>query len=172
VRQARESTAYFIRRVFAGTCLAVASIGFLTGPHEIQAQSAGVPQVDPDLTNQRMLVSPSSTTVWLGKASLTVGPLTYKDGEYTGDYSVTVSPYFFKSQKGPLVLAASDDSVRKLLNGISVEFTGKATNSADGTIKLVKGTATPASGQGGAVTFSISTDNGDMVFNTSYHFVR
>ncbi|MDP9292326.1 MAG: hypothetical protein M3O82_08185 [Verrucomicrobiota bacterium] len=123
-----------------------------------------------DLANRRMFVDPSSTSVSLGKARLTVSPLSHKEGTYAGDYQLKVVPYFFKSQKGPLVLVTSDDLISKLSQGLPVEFTGKATNSTDGTFKVVKGKATPSSDDKGVVAFSIPTDNGEMVFNTNYHF--
>jgi hypothetical protein len=36
-----------------------------------------------------------------------------------------VRPYFFKSEKGSLLLAASDDAVRKLERGTAINFTGR-----------------------------------------------
>jgi len=74
------------------------------------------------------------------------------------------------SEKGSLLLAASDDSVRKLQVGTAIDFTGKAVARKNGKIHVVLGKATPSSGERGSVTFSIITDNGQMVFNTSYHF--
>ena len=106
----------------------------------------------------------------LGKVKLIVSPLVQKRTIYTGDYQLKVTPYFFKSQKGGLVLVSSGDLVAKLSQGKAVEFTGKATNIADGTSKFVRGKATPSTPDQGAVTFSILTDNGEMVFNTFYHF--
>ena len=87
-----------------------------------------------------------------------------------GDYQLKVRPYFFKSEKGTLVLAASDDSVRKLQAGTAIDFTGKAVTRKDGKIHVVLGKATSSSGDRGSVTFSIITENGKIVFNTSYHF--
>jgi hypothetical protein len=40
----------------------------------------------------------------------------------------------------------------------------------DGKTHVVLGKATAVSGYRGSVTFSIITENGKMVFNTSYHF--
>lgn len=99
-----------------------------------------------------------------------VGPLTHRNGTYVGDYQLKVRPYFFKSEKGTLLLAASDDSVRKLQAGTAIDFTGKAVTRKDGKTHVVLGKATPPSGDRGRVTFSIITENGKMVFNTSYHF--
>ena len=60
---------------------------------------------------RKLFIGPSSTSVALGKASLIVSPLTHRDGNYVGDYQLKVKPYFFKSEKGSLLLAASDDAV-------------------------------------------------------------
>ena len=120
---------------------------------------------------RKLFIDPSSTSVALrGKASLIVSPLAHRDGNYVGDYQLKVRPYFFKSEKGTLVLAASDDSVRKLQAGTAIDFAGKAVTRKDGKTHIVLGKATPPSGDRGRVTFSIITENGKMVFNTSYHF--
>ena len=73
-------------------------------------------------------------------------------------------------RKGSLLLAASDDAVRKLQARTAINFTGKAVTHKDGRTHIVLGRATPSSGDCGSVTFSIITDNGKMVFHTSYHF--
>jgi hypothetical protein len=123
-----------------------------------------------DAVTRKLFIDPSSTSVALGKASLIVSPLTHRNGNYVGDYQLKVRPYFFKSEKGTLVLAASDDSIRKLQAGTAIDFTGKAVTRKDGKTHVVLGKATPPSGDRGRVTFSIITENGKMVFNTSYHF--
>ena len=100
-----------------------------------------------------------------------VSPLTHRAGNYVGDYQLKVRPYFFKSEKGSLLLAASDDSVRKLQAGTAINFTGRAVTRKDGRIHVVRGRAAPSSADRGSVTFSIITDDdGKLVFNTSYHF--
>src|SRR5437016_8768092 len=119
-------------------------------------------------SNRRLFVDPSSTSLLLGKASLIVSPLEYRDNTYTGDYQLKVVPYFFMSQKGPLVLAAPQDSQRRLMEGGAIEFTGVATNQKDGKTKVVTGKITPLTRDGGKVSFSIQTDNGMMAFDTLY----
>ncbi len=123
-----------------------------------------------DAVTRKLFIDPSSTSLALGNASLIVSPLIHRDGNYVGDYQLKVRPFFFKSEKGTLLLAASDDSVRKLQAGTSIDFTGKAVTRKDGKIHVVLGKVTPLSGDRGSVTFSIITVNGKMVFNTSYHF--
>jgi hypothetical protein len=120
---------------------------------------------------RKLFIGPSSTSVALrGKASLIVSPLTHRDGNYVGDYQLKVRPYFFKSEKGSLLLAASDDAVRKLQTGTAINFTGQAVTHKDGRTHIVLGRATPSSRDRGSVTFSIVTDDARIVFNTSYHF--
>ena len=120
---------------------------------------------------RKLFIDPSSTSIALrGKASLIVSPLTHRNGNYAGDYQLKVRPYFFKSEKGSLLLAASDDSVRQLQAGITINFTGQAVTHKDGRTHVVLGRATPSSGDRGSVTFSIVTDDAKIVFSTSYHF--
>src|ERR1043166_5873086 len=124
-----------------------------------------------NVATRKLFIDPSSTSVALrGKASLIVSPLTHRNGNYAGDYQLKVRPYFFKNEKGTLLLAACDDEVRKLQAGKAINFTGKAVTHADGRTHIILGRATPSSIDRGTVTFSIITDDGKMVFNTSYHF--
>src|SRR4029453_16939280 len=120
---------------------------------------------------RKLFIGPSSTSVALrGKASLIVSPLTHREGNYVGEYQLKMRPYFFKSEKGSLLLAASDEAVRKLQAGTAINFIGKAVTYKDGRTHIVLGTATPSSADRGRVTFSIITDDVKMVFSTSYHF--
>jgi hypothetical protein len=142
----------------------------LTAPSCIHAGKSSSTGAISDPVTRKLFIDPSSTSLLLGKASLIVSPLTHRNGNYVGDYQLKVRPYFFKSETGTLLLAASDDSVRKLQAGTAIDFTGKAVTRKDGKTRVVLGTATPSSGDRGSVTFSIITENGKMVFKTSYHF--
>ena len=121
-------------------------------------------------STRELVIGPSSASVALGKASLIVSLLTHRDGNYVGEYRLKVKPYFFKSEKGSLLLAASDDAVGKLQAGTAINFTGQAVTYKDGRTHIVLGRATPSSRDRGRVTFSIVTDDARIVFNTSYHF--
>jgi hypothetical protein len=124
-----------------------------------------------DPVARKLFIDPSSTPVRLGKATLIVGPLKRREGNYVGDYQLKVRPFFFKSETGSLVLSASDDSVRRLQSGRAIDFTGKALTREDGTTHVVLGRATPLSGDRGTVTFSIVTEkNAKIIFKTWYHF--
>jgi hypothetical protein len=119
-----------------------------------------------------MFVDSSSTKVSLGKVNLIVNPLTHKGNFYLGAYQIKVFPYFFKNEKGALKMEASKNSVLKLSKGIPMNFTGTATNNKTGEMKIVRGKATPLTIDRGVAMFAIITDNGLMVFNTSYHFAQ
>ena len=134
------------------------------------AQDSPSPSDTPATSSRRLFIDRSSTSVKLGKASLIVSPLAHRGNTYAGDYQLKVVPYFFKSEKGPLLLAAPQDSYRRLVAGMAVEFTGVATNQKNGKTKVVTGKITPLANDRGNVTFSVATDNGKMVFNTVYHF--
>ena len=132
------------------------------------AQDSTAPS--PGFGSRRLFIDPSSTSVKLGKATLILTPLAPQANTYVGDYRLKVVPYFFKSEKGRLFLAAPQDSYRRLVEGMAVEFTGVATNQKDGKTKMVTGKITPSNNDRGRVTFSVATENGKMLFNTSYHF--
>jgi hypothetical protein len=149
--------------VFVFQMLGVTSVVHAEGPDSTAGTSSA--------GTRKLFIGPSSTSVALrGKASLIVSPLTHRDGNYVGDYQLKVRPYFFKSEKGSLLLAASDDAVRKLQAGTAINFTGQAVTHKDGRTHIVLGRATPSSRDRGSVTFSIVTDDARIVFNTSYHF--
>lgn len=137
---------------------------------QADSQTVALPTGNQKATNLRMFVDPSSTSLALGRASLTVSPLTYQKQTYAGDYQLKVVPFLYKSQAGKLSLAAPDDSVRRLAEGLAVEFIGEAVNQKDHKTKVVKGKITPITKDRGRVAFSIATENGELVFNTSYHF--
>ncbi len=150
-------------------CVALVSTMLLVSDRLI----AGGPQVssasDRVQHGRRLFIEPSSSSVAGGKAYLVVAPLIFQGESYRGDYQLKVRPYFFKSEKGVLNVAAPGDSMRKFQGGSATDFTGKVI-SAKGKTRVVTGRITPSTRDRGTVTFSVITENGKMVFNTSYHF--
>ena len=143
----------------------------LNAPSCIHAGKSSSTGAISDPVTRKLFIEPSSTPLRLRKATLTVGPLKPRDGNFVGDYQLKVRPYFFKSETGSLILSVSEDSVRRLQSGRAIDFTGKALTREDGTTHVVLGRATPLSGDRGTVTFSIVTEkNAKIIFKTSYHF--
>jgi hypothetical protein len=143
----------------------------LSGRSSIYAETSKSTTETSNPVTRKMLIDSSSTSVRFGKATLIVSPLTRRGGNYIGDYQLKVRPYFFKSEKGSLLLEASDDAVRKLQAGTAINFTGQAITHKDGRTHVVLGRATPLSAERGTVTFSIVTEKNErIIFKTSYHF--
>ena len=120
----------------------------------------------------RMEIEPCSATLAGGKAKLTTTSLRRGPAKYTGNYDIKVSPYFFKSENGTLSFDVSDESMRKLATGTTVDFAGRAVTNGTGKSRAVKVKLRPA-GAGlanGNLTISIATTNGELVFKTAYTF--
>jgi hypothetical protein len=120
----------------------------------------------------RMEIEPSSASLAGGKANLTTTALRREAAKYVGNYDIKVRPYFFKSEKGTLSFAVSDELLRKLAKGTVVDFAGSAVTTGSGKSRAVKVRVTPA-GVGmanGSLTISITTENGELVFATEYTF--
>jgi hypothetical protein len=138
------------------------------------AHSSGAQAAPPPKTSARIIggffIEPSSTSIKGGKASLIVGALRRHAGTYIGDYQLEVSPYFFMSEKGTLWMIVSDESLRKLTQGIPVSVTGQATTKKSGKTRAVHAKLTPAAKDRGSVTFSFMEDDTKLIFKTSYQF--
>src|SRR2546423_11618527 len=96
------------------------------------AQDSPAPSASAALDSRRLFIDPSSTSVKLGRASLIITPLAPRDNTFVGDYQLKVVPYFFKSEKGRLLLAPPQESYRRLPAGMAVEFTGVPTTETNG----------------------------------------
>ncbi len=118
-------------------------------------------------------IEPSTTKVIVGRARLSVDPLSRGEGGLSGGYKVEVSPVSVGNEAGKLSVKVSDEDLRKLAGGQTVQFTGQAVSTAGNTSE-VRGTATPAAGggDGGALRIHIASKKGKLVFNTTYHLER
>jgi hypothetical protein len=149
--------------------LAIFGLLALFTPHSSSAQ-ATPPSRNPAAITRKLFIEPSSTSLAGGKARLIVGTLNRQQVSYVGDYQLKVWPYFFKSEKGALSMIVSDESLRKLTQAVPVAFTGKAMTDGSDKTRPIDARATPSATDRGALTFSIQTENGKLVFNTSYRF--
>jgi len=171
MKQAASFPTSFLVKALTKLQVSILVLATLFVPRAVNAQACATPLANkPGSIHRVMIVDPSSTRVSLGKVSLIVSPLTHNGKVYIGEYQIKVMPYFLKNEKGTLELEASDDSMREFMGGSPIKFIGKATNSKKSKPKIIIGKATPSTNDRGTVTFSIVTDNGLMVFNTSYHF--
>lgn len=140
----------------------------------LSSDNSATGQVPASLTQasvpRKLVIHPTSTSVAGGTASLTIGALRRKAAAYIGEYDLKVSPWYFKNETGKLLMIVPEEALRKLMQGIAVSFTGKATTDADGTSRSISARATPSGSGQGSVTFSFVGDERKVTFNTTYHF--
>jgi hypothetical protein len=122
-------------------------------------------------TNQTLMIDPSSMPVDAGKATLTIGALQRVDGVYTGDYKVTVFPWFLKNEKGTLAIVVPDESLAKINQGKVVAITGTATTSGkSGSTRSIEAMATPVDINHGNLKLWFMAGDRKMIFEPAYHF--
>src|SRR5205809_8109286 len=81
----------------------------------------------PTTTNRVLMIDSSSMPVNAGNATLTIGALQRVNGVYTGDYKITVFPWFLKSETGRLAIVVSDKSLAAADEGKLVAIVGTGT---------------------------------------------
>jgi hypothetical protein len=121
-------------------------------------------------TNRILIIDPSSMAITAGKVTLTIGSLQRSNGVYLGEYRITVSPYFFKNEKGKLAIIVSDESLTKISHGKVAAIIGTATTSGkNGESRHIDATATPADPNRGKLKLWFKGGNREMIFEPAYH---
>ena len=140
-----------------------------TNPVSISAAPASTNSASTNLT---LMIDPSSMPVEAGgKATLTIGALRRVGGVYTGDYKVTVFPYFLKNEKGTLAIVVPDEALAKINQGKVVSITGTATTSGKGEpSRPIEAIATPADINHGNLKLWFMAGDRKMIFEPAYHF--
>jgi hypothetical protein len=145
-----------------------ASPSSATNPVSILAAPASTNSAS---NNLALMIDPSSMPVDAGKATLTIGALQRVGGVYTGDYKVTVFPYFLKNEKGTLAIVVPDESLAKINQGKVVAITGTATTSGKGErSRPIEAIATPADINHGNLKLWFMAGDRKMIFEPAYHF--
>lgn len=118
--------------------------------------------------NSKLFVAPSSSKLAGGTAKLVVGVLSRDDTSYTGEYQIRVFPYFFKNESGKLLINTPETSLQRMIGGDTASFAGRAITDGTGETRKITAKVRPAASDHGALTFTVATENGPLVFNTSY----
>ena len=118
--------------------------------------------------NAKLFIAPSSSKLAGGVAKLLVGTLSRDALEYVGDYRIKVFPYFFKNESGRLFIKVSEPALRRMVGGHVTSFSGHAKTNGTGLTRKIIAQARPSADGIGALTFTVFTENGPLVFNTSY----
>jgi hypothetical protein len=117
-------------------------------------------------------VDPAKTSIYFGSVSLNMLPFTRHDGVFTTDYTVKVFPFLFYNEKGSISIEFSDDQLRQLRSGETVEFKGHARKSS-GTPRRIEGHAVPDSSDPTRGKIKVRVGVGkriELIFNTVYRF--
>lgn len=121
-------------------------------------------------TFDRVTIAPTKTSIYIGTVAMTMPTFARKNGTYQSSYVAKVFPYFFSNEKGALAITLSDEGLRQLERGETVEFAGRAVNT-DGEERRIEGKATPADALSGKIKVRVFVSKRiELIFNTSYRF--
>jgi hypothetical protein len=121
--------------------------------------------------NRILLVDSCSTPVAAGKATLIIGPLQRTNGTFIGEYRLKVFPYFFKNEKGRLVIIVSDETLAETSPGKVVAITGTATSDGKkGKSWPIQAIATPVDMDRGKLKLYFNAGTRKLIFESTYHF--
>ncbi len=118
----------------------------------------------------RVEVEPSKTSIYIGTVSLTTPAFVRQGGSYETSYRAKVFPYFFYNESGQLSIDVSDEQLRALERGETIEFKGRGVRE-DGAERRVEGKATPADAKSGKLKVRVFVSKRiELIFNTTYRF--
>jgi hypothetical protein len=124
-----------------------------------------------DARYNKATVEPVTTSIYVGYVKLTMPAFTRTPTGYVSIYDASVFPFFFWSEHGQMTIAVSDDDLRRLAHGETVQFKGHAENS-DGETRHVEGRAVPQDTSHGKLKVRVFVSSKiQLIFNTTYCFV-
>lgn len=113
----------------------------------------------------------TKTSIYVGSVTMTMPPFARgKDGIFRSTYTAKVFPYFFYNDKGKIEIEVSDEQLRKLEAGETIEFTGHGF-SDKGETYHVDGRAVPGGATSGKIKVKVHVSKKiELIFNTTYKF--
>lgn len=139
-------------------------------PVEPPAESIAPAAASPDPAWTQVDVAPASTSIYIGKVTLTMTPFQRAGADYSATYVAKVFPYFFQNEKGSLTITLTDADLAQLAAGQRVYFSGDAANT-DGEPRKIEGHADPADASSGRIKVRVFvTEKIQLIFNTTYRF--
>ncbi|HEX2854058.1 MAG TPA: hypothetical protein VHO24_12530 [Opitutaceae bacterium] len=115
-------------------------------------------------------IDQTKTSIYIGSVTMTMPRFTRKDGAFSSTYHARVFPYFFSSEKGRLSIEISDETLRKLERGETIQFSGKGFNT-DGEERRIEGRAVPTNSTSGKIKVRVFVSKKiELIFNTTYRF--
>lgn len=125
----------------------------------------------PEAAWRRVEIEPTWTSIYVGTVSLRMPEFTRNAmGDYESTYSARVLPWLFQNETGRLGIRVTDDSLRRLSRGETIEFEGRAVNHA-GEERAVTGRAAPSDATSGRIKVRVRVSPRiELIFNTTYRF--
>ena len=125
----------------------------------------------PEATWRKVEIEPTWTSIYVGTVSLRMPEFTRNaTGEYESTYSARVLPWVFQNETGRIGIRVTDDALRRLARGETVDFEGRAVN-RDGEERAVTGRAAPSDAASGRIKVRVRVSPRiELVFNTTYRF--
>jgi hypothetical protein len=124
-----------------------------------------------DTRYNQAAIEPVKTSIYIGYVKLSMPVFTRTSAGYVSTYNASVFPFFFWSEHGQMTIEASDDDLRRLARGETVQFKGQAENS-DGESRPIEGRAVPQDAIQGKLKVRVFVSkNIQLIFNTTYRFV-
>lgn len=118
----------------------------------------------------QVVVAPTKTSIYVGTVSMKMPTFSRVEDRYETTYTAKVFPFFMYSETGRLSVNLTNEGLRQLERGETVEFTGLAVNS-HGVERRVEGKATPADAAGGKIKVRVFVSKKiELIFNTTYRF--
>lgn len=116
-------------------------------------------------------IKPSITSVIVATVSMSMAPFVRTKTVYSSTYSAKVFPYFLFNEKGRIWITVSDDDLRRVSKGGSVDFNGHALSDA-GDERKVDGHATPTGPLNGKIKVRVYvTRRIALVYETTYELL-
>ena len=113
-------------------------------------------------------IAPARTSIYIGSVSMTFPVFIRKGGTYWSTYSARVFPYFFYNEHGHLSIDVSDDQLRQLARGETIEFKGRGLSSVSEE-RPIEGKVTPTDATSGKIKVRVYVSKHiQLIFNTTY----
>ncbi len=125
----------------------------------------------PESAWRRVEIGATWTSIYVGTVSLRMPEFKRNAaGEYESTYAARVLPWLFQNENGRISIRVSDDALRRLARGETIEFDGRAVNQA-GEERAVTGRAAPADATSGRIKVRVGVSpKVELIFNTTYRF--
>lgn len=95
-------------------------------------------------------IKPSVASLYIASVTMTMPPFVRKQSVYSSTYFAKVFPYFFYSERGRIWIIVPDADLKRVAQGMPVDFVGHALSDS-GEERKVVGHAVPTGPTGGRI---------------------